>query len=57
MTDNIENLLLEHIRAIRSDQSAMRDEIREINSRLISLERTMAGNYADIVGQYSGRGD
>ncbi len=29
MTDNIENLLLEHLRAIRSDQPAMRDDIRE----------------------------
>ena len=52
MTNNLENLLLEHLRAIRSEQSAMRDDIREIKSRLISLERSMAGNYADIVDQH-----
>lgn len=53
MTENIENLILEHLWAIRADQSSVRDDIREIKSRLTSLERTMAGNYADIADQHA----
>ena len=42
MTDNIENLVLEHLRAIRADMVYMKDDVREIKSRVITLEAGQA---------------
>jgi uncharacterized coiled-coil protein SlyX len=60
MTDNVENLILEHLRAIRGDITALRDDSREVKSRLTSLETAVAGMrreladlYTDVVGQHS----
>ena len=38
MTDNIENLVLEHLRAIRADIAYMKDDVREIKSRVNTME-------------------
>ena len=38
MNDNVENLLLEHVKAIRADLGDLRREVREVKSRLASLE-------------------
>ena len=38
MTDNVENLILEHLRAIRNDIGGIKDDVREIKQRLTSLE-------------------
>lgn len=38
MTDTIENLVLEHLRAIRADMASMKDDVREIKSRVNTLE-------------------
>lgn len=43
MTENTENLILEHLRAIRADIGAIKDDIRKIKSRLTSLEAAVAG--------------
>ena len=43
MTENVENLVLEHLRAIRADVSGIRDDVREIKHRLTSLEGAVAG--------------
>ncbi|MDS4039640.1 MAG: hypothetical protein RKP20_00475 [Candidatus Competibacter sp.] len=43
MTDDVENLILEHLRAIRSDIGGIKDDVREIRQRLTSLEATVAG--------------
>lgn len=43
MADNIENLILEHLRAIRSDIGGIKDDVREIKQRLTSLEAAIAG--------------
>ncbi|MEI2771451.1 MAG: hypothetical protein V9G98_12160 [Candidatus Competibacter sp.] len=43
MADNIENLILEHLRAIRSDIGGIKDDVREIKQRLTSLEAAVAG--------------
>ena len=43
MADNIENLILEHLRAIRSDIGGLKDDVREIKQRLTSLEAAIAG--------------
>jgi hypothetical protein len=42
MTDNIENLVLEHLRAIRTDMGSMKDDVREIKSRVNTLEAGQA---------------
>lgn len=43
MTENVENLVLEHLRAIRTDVSGIKDDVREIKHRLTSLEGAVAG--------------
>ena len=43
VTDDVENLILEHLRAIRSDIGGIKDDVREIRQRLTSLEATVAG--------------
>ena len=43
MTESVENLILEHLRAIRADVAAVREDVREIKQRLSSLEAAIAG--------------
>ncbi len=38
MIDNIENIALEHIRAIRADMAYMKEDVHEIKSRVNTLE-------------------
>jgi len=38
MTDNTENLVLEQLRLIRADLSAVKDDVREMKNRLATLE-------------------
>ena len=52
MADNVENLILEHLRAIRSDISSIKDDIREIKQRLTSLETCVAGLRRDNANLY-----
>ncbi len=40
-------LILEHLRALRTDVAAMRDDVREVKSRLTRVERSIAAMYAD----------
>jgi hypothetical protein len=42
MTDNLENLILEHLRALRAGQDRLESEMREVGARLTSLEAGMA---------------
>ncbi|OGT93865.1 MAG: hypothetical protein A2286_03040 [Gammaproteobacteria bacterium RIFOXYA12_FULL_61_12] len=49
---NVENLLLEHLRAIRADISALREDGREIKQRLSGLETGVAGIRREMVGHY-----
>ncbi len=43
MTDNVENLVLEHLRAIRMDIARMEPKQHEIVTRLGRLELAVAG--------------
>jgi chromosome segregation ATPase len=52
MTDNVENLILEHLRAIRADISGIKDDVREIKQRLTSLEAAVAGLRRDNANLY-----
>ena len=43
MADHVENLILEHLRAIRADIGGLKDDVREIKQRFSSLEAAIAG--------------
>jgi hypothetical protein len=38
MTEYAEDLILEHLRVIRADVAAVKEDVREIKQRLASLE-------------------
>jgi hypothetical protein len=40
--ENVENLILEHLRAIGSDVGAVKDDVREPKSRMANLEAGQA---------------
>jgi predicted nuclease with TOPRIM domain len=52
MADNVENLILEHLRLIRTDIGGIREDVREIKQRLTSLETAVAGLRRDNVNLY-----
>ena len=47
MADNVENLILEHLRAIRADIGGIKDDVREIKHRLTSSEAAVASIQRD----------
>lgn len=49
MTDNVENLVLEHLRAIRAGQDRMESELRDIKGRLSAVESGLNGVRRDLV--------
>ncbi|MCP5228095.1 hypothetical protein [Accumulibacter sp.] len=60
MTDNVENLILEHLRGLRPGQDRLESEMREVAARLTSLEastaagrRDSAHNYEEVIRQQS----
>jgi predicted nuclease with TOPRIM domain len=52
MADNVENLILEHLRAIRADIGGIKEDSREIKQRLTSLEAGMAALRRDNANLY-----
>jgi len=46
MTDNVENLILEHLRAIRSTLSDHSERLNRIELRLATIEQTLGSLYA-----------
>lgn len=60
MIENVEDLVLGHLRAIRADVAGIKDDVREIKHRLTSLEGAVAGlkpdqaaSYADLADQHA----
>ena len=51
--ENVENLILEHLRSIRSDVAGMRDDIREIKQRLSNLESGIGSLKRDTADLYT----
>ncbi len=43
MSDNVENLILEHLRGMRGSQERMEHELREIKNRITNVEAGVAG--------------
>ena len=52
MADSIENLILEHLRAIRADIGGIKEDMREIKQRLTSLETAVVGLRRDNANLY-----
>jgi uncharacterized coiled-coil protein SlyX len=48
MNNNIENLILEHLKRFQAGQERIEQELREIKNRLSQLEIGMAGIRGDI---------
>ena len=48
MTDNIENLILEHLRALRADVSTIKTDVRDLKLRMSSMENYMASFHLEI---------
>ncbi len=60
MRDNVDNLILEHLRALRGGQDRIESGLREIGARITSLETSTAAgrrdgahNYEEIIRQQS----
>jgi hypothetical protein len=49
MSDASDNLVLEHLRALRSDMSDARKRDKEVLARLSSIESLLAVMHSDIV--------
>jgi len=47
MTDNVENLVLEHLRALRAGQDRIEHKLSELSSRMTSLETTVSRSRSD----------
>ena len=43
MSENVENLILEHLRGMRAGQERIEHELREIKARMSSVEAGIAG--------------
>lgn len=44
MTGEIENLILEHLRAIRGELGTLREDVATIKMRMMSIEHHIAGS-------------
>lgn len=53
MTENIENLILEHLKKIQAEQTAARERDAEILTRLASIENGLARISRDEALTYS----
>jgi predicted nuclease with TOPRIM domain len=47
MTENIDNLVLEQLRAIRADLRGLKDDMRDVKARLSSIETYNAALHGD----------
>lgn len=53
MTNNIESLVLEHLRAIRADLAEVRDTLRDHGRRLTSMEVAIGNLAATEMSHYA----
>ena len=51
--ENVDNLILEHLRAIRTDISGMRDDIREVKQRISNVEVGIGSLKRDTADLYT----
>jgi hypothetical protein len=43
MSENVENLMLEHLRAIRADMGSMKEEMSGMRAEMLIIRQHMAG--------------
>jgi hypothetical protein len=55
MTDNVENRVLEHLRALRAGQDRIEIGLKEVKQRLTGVESGIAGLRRDNLGTHSRR--
>ncbi|MFH1605269.1 MAG: hypothetical protein ABIH03_15345 [Pseudomonadota bacterium] len=53
MTESVENLILEHLRAIRARVEQHSEEFSFLKERMTSIEKQMAGIHNAIAGLHS----
>lgn len=51
--NNIDHLILGHLKAIRGDVGAIKSDVHDIKTRLLGVESHQAAFYTDIIGQRS----
>lgn len=55
--DNVDNIIIEHLRAIRGDIGTIKDDVRELKSRISNMESAQAsllqhsGHQASVIAQ------
>lgn len=49
MSENVENLVLEHLRALRAGQDRIENELRDIKGRVSAVETGLNGVRRDLV--------
>ena len=49
--ENVENLILEHLKSLRNGQDRIEHELKEVKGRLTSLESNFVGGRRDTVLQ------
>ena len=52
MTEAVDNLVLEHLRAIRADLSTVKEDVREIKHRMTNVEAAIGGLKRDQAADY-----
>jgi len=50
MTDNVENIVLEHLRALRAGQDRIEAGLKEVRQRLTGVESGITGLRRDNLG-------
>lgn len=53
MTDNVDYLILEHLKAIRGDLDTLKSDVRDVKTRLLSMESYQAASHLDSARQSS----
>ena len=53
MTDNIEYLILEHLKSLRHGQSIIEADLKDIKARLLAMETHQAASHIDSARQSS----
>jgi hypothetical protein len=53
MSDNIDYLILEHLKAIRGDMETLKADMRDVKSRLLAMETHQAASHIDSARQSS----
>ncbi len=52
MSENIENIVIEHLRAMRGELASIKEDTREIKARVTSVEEKIASLMRESAGQY-----